>query len=165
MENEIYEYIDELSDAEKISLLLIGETSKIKSTRLQKLALIVHSLKKGKIEIEHGAYLFGGFSDDVEEGVESLRSEGYLEYKNNEGYSLTKDGKKIFEALEKKDSEIYSITQQVVKMFNNLSDRQVTAITYKLFPELTTNSIIKEEMNRVGDNIKIEQFNLKNLKK
>ena len=50
-------------------------------------------------------------------------------------------------------------------MFNNLSDRQVTAITYKLFPELTTNSIIKEEMNRVGDNIKIEQFNLKNLKK
>ena len=60
MENEIYEYIDELSDAEKISLLLIGETNKIKSTRLQKLALIVHSLKKGKIEIEHGAYLFGG---------------------------------------------------------------------------------------------------------
>jgi hypothetical protein len=45
-------------------------------------------------------------------------------------------------------------------MFKGLSDKQVTAITYKLFPQLTENSVIKEEMEKIGDKINIETFKI-----
>ena len=94
----------------------------------------------------------------MDEGIESMRSEGYLSYESGKGYSLTEDGKDLFVILSINESRLDDSVKKVTSMFGNLTDKQVTALTYKLFPELTTNSVIKEEMKRVGDNLSIETF-------
>jgi hypothetical protein len=154
------EFLQTTSEAEKIAFLLIAHSGEIKSTRLQKLSLIVKALLDGKVPDTHGAYFFGGFSDDVDEGIESMRSEGYLLYDSGKGYRLTEDGKGLLAILTIKEFRLDDTVKKVTSMFGNLTDKQVTALTYKLFPELTTNSVIKEEMKRVGENLSIETFKL-----
>ena len=54
--------------------------------------------------------------------------------------------------------------KEVIELVNNLSDKQVTALTYKLFPQLTGNSIIKDEMNRIGKDLTVLSFDIKKIK-
>ena len=88
MDNSKKEFIEEMSESDKIVLSIIANSPYIKSTRLQKIALITKAALDGKVELTHGAYLFGGFSDDVDESVNSLRSEGFLVYQNGNGFSV-----------------------------------------------------------------------------
>ena len=164
MSNDLADYIGATSEAERVTLLVIGHSGEIKSTRLQKISLIVKAALEGKVPKTHGAYLFGGYSDDVEEGAESMRSEGYVNYESGKGYHLSQDGEEVFQFLCKKEPKMNETVKQVTEMLKGLSDKQITAVTYKLFPDLTTNSIIKNEMKRIGENINIETFNLNNIK-
>jgi len=162
MLDELTEFVEAASEPEKETLLIIGHTGEIKSTKLQKISLIVKAAMDGKVPTTHGAYLFGGYSDDVEEAAEGMRSEGFLAYESGKGFSLTQDGKDIFELLSKKEPKMNETVRQVIEMLRGLSDKQITAITYKLFPEFTKNSIIKDEMKKIGENINIETFKLHN---
>ena len=165
MDNSNQEFIEDMSDSDKIVLLTIANSPNIKSTRLQKLALIIKAALDGKVESSHGAYLFGGFSDDIDESVNSLRSEGFLTYQNGNGFSVNEDGKKLFQLLSVEYNKLESKVREVVEMVENLSDKQVTALTYKLFPQLTGNSIIKEEMNRIGKDVTVQSFDIKKIKR
>lgn len=161
MEEDLEEFAEIISEPEKLAILFIGYSGEIKSTRLQKMALVAKAILEGKVPTTHGAYLFGGYSDDIDEGTETLRSEGFLKYESGRGFSLTDDGGKMFEYLKGKETKLNDIAKKVSAMFKGLSDKQVTAITYKLFPQLTGNSVIKEEMERIGDSINIETFKMK----
>ena len=161
MEEDLEEFAEIISEPEKLAILFIGYSNEVKSTRLQKMVLVAKAILEGKVPTTHGAYLFGGYSDDIDEGTETLRSEGFLSYESGKGFYLSDDGNKIFEYLKKKETKLNDTVQQVSEMFKGLSDKQVTAITYKLFPQLTENSVIKEEMEKIGKNINIETFKLK----
>jgi hypothetical protein len=161
MEDDSEEFAEIISEPEKLAILFIGYSNEVKSTRLQKMVLVAKAILEGKVPTTHGAYLFGGYSDDIDEGTETLRSEGFLSYESGKGFYLSDDGNKIFEYLKKKETKLNDIVYKVSEMFKGLSDKQVTAITYKLFPQLTENSVIKEEMEKIGKNINIETFKLK----
>lgn len=156
---------EELSDSEKIVILLTGRSKECKPTRLQKLSLLAKAVLEGKVPTSHGAYLFGGFSDEIAENSESLRSEGYLKYNTRVGYSLTNDGIELYESLTNEEPNLSKITDKVVDTFEDLSDQELTAITYRFFPELTSNSIIKKRMERISRDLNIETFDLKEIKK
>ena len=153
-----------MSNVDKIVLITIANSGKIKSTRLQKLTLIIKAVYDGKIDL-HKPYLFGGFSDEVDESVKSLRSEGFLIYEN--GFRINEDGEELYKALLSEEHEldqIDRIAKYVIKIMEGLSDNQVTAITYKLFPALTKNSIIKDEMEKVGKDIIVQSFDINKIK-
>ena len=164
MDNSKKEFIEEMSESDKIVLSIVANSPYIKSTRLQKIALITKAALDGKVELTHGAYLFGGFSDDIDESVNSLRSEGFLVYQNGNGFSVNEDGKKLFHLLSEEEKRLESKVKEVIELVENLSDKQVTALTYKLFPQLTGNSIIKEEMNRIGKDLTVLSFDIKKIK-
>jgi hypothetical protein len=164
MDNSKKEFIEEMSESDKIVLSIVANSPYIKSTRLQKIALITKAALDGKVELTHGAYLFGGFSDDIDESVNSLRSEGFLVYQNGNGFSVNEDGKKLFQLLSAGEGRLESKVKEVIELVENLSDKQVTALTYKLFPQLTGNSIIKEEMNRIGKDLTVLSFDIKKIK-
>lgn len=155
---------EELSESEKMVILLTGRSKECKPTRLQKLSLLAKAVSEGRVPTSHGAYLFGGFSDEIAENSESLRSEGYLMYNTGGGYSLTKDGIELYKSLTNKEPTLSKITEKVIETFEDLSDQELTAITYRFFPELTSNSIIKKKMERIGRTLNIETFGLKEIK-
>jgi uncharacterized protein YwgA len=159
--DNIKDFITEMSEVDKIVLITIANSGKIKSTRLQKLTLIIKAVYDGKIDL-HKPYLFGGFSDEVDESVNSLRSEGFLIYEN--GFRINEDGEKLYKALLSEEHELDQIAKYVIKMMEGLSDKQVTAITYKLFPALTKNSIIKDEMEMVGKDIIVQSFDINEIR-
>ena len=161
MLDNIKDFITKMSEVDKIVLITIANSGKIKSTRLQKLTLIIKAIYDGKIDL-HKPYLFGGFSDEVDESVNSLRSEGFLIYEN--GFRINEDGEKLYKALLSEKYELDQIAKDVIKMMGGLSDNQVTSITYKLFPALTKNSIIKDEMEKVGKDIIIQSFDIKKIR-
>jgi hypothetical protein len=165
MDNSTQEFIEDMSESDKIVLLTIANSPNIKSTRLQKVALIIKAALDGKVESSHGAYLFGGFSDDIDESVNSLRSEGFLTYQNGIGFNVNEDGQKLFQSLSVEESKLENKVKEVIKFVDNLSDKQVTALTYKLFPQLTGNSIIKEEMNKIGRDIIVQSFDINKIKR
>jgi len=159
--DNIKDFITEMSEVDKIVLITIANSGKIKSTRLQKLTLIIKAVYDGKIDL-HKPYLFGGFSDEVDENVNSLRSEGFLIYEN--GFRINEDGEELYKALLSEEYELDQIAKYVIKMMEGLSDTQVTAITYKLFPALTKNSIIKDKMEKVGKDIIVQSFDINKIR-
>lgn len=140
--------IEDYGDIEKLILLIAKNHKKgLKPTRLQKLTLIITSVLTGstkKLQEAYGAYFFGGFSDDVEESANVLSEEGYLEYVKDEGYIITEEGKELAEKIAKKYPDKDKIIKEIATNLEDLSDKEILALTYSLFPELTKNSVIKD---------------------
>ena len=140
--------IEDYGDVEKLILLIAKHHKKgLKPTRLQKLTLVITAVLTGstkKLQDAYGAYFFGGFSDDVEESANVLSEEGYLEYIKDEGYVITQEGKELTEKIAKKYPDKDKIIRKITTNLEDLSDKEILALTYSLFPQLTKNSVIKD---------------------
>lgn len=150
----------DLSLTEKLVVLIVANSKKIKNTRLQKLSLIVKATLEGKTPESHGAYFFGGFSDEVEEGASALKDEGLLQHETKEGFSLSLDGQRIAKIIEETSPKESELVRSIVHKFQSFNDSKLTAFTYVLFPELTNESIIKEKMNELGNSLNLTEFSL-----
>lgn len=158
--DELKGLLEDLSPTEKLILMVVNHSGNLKSTRLQKLSLIIKAIFEGRTPVSHGAYYFGGFSDDVEEGSSSLRDEGIVALDPREGYTLSQDGRELVELVSGEDPKQDSLVQSIVQKFSRFSDRELTALTYVLFPELAEKSVIKKKMDELGNKIKISEFDL-----
>ena len=158
--DDFRELVEDLSLTEKLVVLIIAYSKKIKNTRLQKLSMIVKATLEGKTPESHGAYFFGGFSDEVEEGASALKDEGLLQHETREGFSLSPDGEKIAKIIEETSSKESELVSSIVHKFQPFTDSKLTAFTYVLFPELTTESVIKEKMNELGSSLNLTEFSL-----
>lgn len=131
--------------------LIILKHGKSRVTRLQKEALILNSILEGKTPSSHGPHFFGGFSDDLESALSRLAESGIIKKVGPE-YTLTKYGKMVLSYLEKKPpeefEELKNIANKILPLLNELSDEDIVDLTYLLFPELTTSSIIREKVAR-----------------
>ena len=129
--------------------LLILKYGKSKVTRLQKLALILNSILEGRTPSSHGPYFFGGFSDDIESSLSRLSESGIIKKVGSE-YAITEYGKIVLKYLEENPpnefKKMKNIADVVLPMLSTLSDQEVVDLTYLLFPELTTQSVIKEKV-------------------
>lgn len=159
MSNKYHEFIEE--DAEEASffdklvlLVLKHEDGKSRATRIQKFGLIVNSVYEGKTPSSHGAFYFGGFSDNIEESINQLIENGIIKYEHNQ-YILTDYGKEVLKYLERKGEpdfqKLKRIADTILPALKNLSDRDLIKLTYLLFPELTSKSLIKKEVLEVTE--------------
>ena len=135
--DDFQELVKDLSLTEKLVILIVANSKKIKNTRLQKLSLIIKATLEGKTPESHGAYFFGGFSDEVEEGASALKDEGLLQHEPKEGFSLSPDGEKIAKIIEETSSKESKLVSSIVKKFQSFSDSKLTAFTYVLFPAIS----------------------------
>lgn len=158
--DDFRELVEDLSPTEKLVILIVANSNKIKNTRLQKLSLIIKATLEGKTPESHGAYFFGGFSDEVEEGASALKDEGLLQHEPKEGFSLSSDGEKIAKFIEEISPYESKLVSSIVDKFKSFSDSKLTAFTYVLFPELTSESVIKEKMNQLGRSLDLNEFRL-----
>ena len=126
---------NDLSDDELLIISLIGLSGKIKSTRLQKLSLLSKAIMEGKAPSTHNAYYFGAFSDEIEEDADQLREEGFLKYDEENGFTLSDDGKKTMEEFKRSNPRLVEKLDKVVKAVSELNDKKLIALTYALFPQ------------------------------
>jgi len=143
--------MEDLTFFDKLVLWLLAHGEKSRATRLQKMGLIVNSVIEGKTPSSHGPYNFGGFSDEIEGAIIDLSEEGLV--KNEAGiYRLTTHGKEILEQLQSsKDQEskrIKGVSETITQGLRRLPDKDVTALTYVLFPELAKDSMIRKDVER-----------------
>ena len=153
---EIKESIKE-EDAEDISddrsskevLFIIGCSDKpVRKTRLQKLALLYDALYGGQNGSDRGAYFFGGFSDNIEEAAETMADDMILS-EGEKGYRLTGYGEEIFGMLKKKDPAFYGEMAAIAGSTENVPDSCIVAMTYRYYPKLAENSLIKDSADRI----------------
>lgn len=155
---EASEIFDDLTNIEKSVIEIIGYSEKIKPTRLQKLSLLVGVVIERDLPKTHSPYFFGAFSDEVDESAEGMREEGILRYEEGSGYFLSRTGYNVFDLIRRSDKETDLRIRGVIGMFSHLPDRQVTALTYALYPEFAGESLIKKKMEKVAKELNLEQL-------
>jgi uncharacterized protein YwgA len=140
-----------LDDLDHLIILAIGDKGN-KSARIQKTVIILSKLLNIQTDIE--AHHFGGYSETVAERLNS-RSRTQFFVKNGDEYKLTEQGKELYYKLldllkTKKMEDIVKILDALHKM----SIKNLTALTYFLYPETTEKSTIKEDVNKVIESLK-----------
>jgi len=147
---------DDFNDSDRLVLSIISNSGKsIMRTRLQKSAL-VYSKVFGDI-VKHIAYSFGGYSEDVDESVDTLLDVGAITDTKN-GYALTPYGKNMADFLRRVSSEYVDVdahSKQLSNALNGVSDRELVGLTYHLYPETSEGSIIKESVDRLNKTLSV----------
>lgn len=137
------------SIAEKVVLSIL-DLKPSTATAVQKLGLLIESVFHGRVPEEFSPMFFGGFDDDLQESLETLQEESYVRYTDNGNYQLTSSGEKFLDEslIDDQSSRIRSISSTIVGGLRKLTDDEIIAIVYQLFPELTNNSLIKDRVKR-----------------
>ena len=156
--SKVSEIYDGLSHTERTVLDIIGHSNHIRPTRLQKISLVVGVKELSNIPQTHGAYFFGAFSDEVDESAEGLREEGIIAYKENEGYRLTKLGNEVYDIIKISDKQMNEKVERVIRLFSSMRDEEVTAITYALYPQYASQSLIRTTMEKVASKLDISKI-------
>lgn len=122
-----------------------------RSTSVQKLGLLVHAAVEGKVPAGFNPHFFGGFDDDIGNSLEELCEEGFV-FENPDGaFALTPAGEDLITKYltDPASEKVKEVGDKIVGRMVHLSDRNILAIAYEMFPELTGNSLIKNQVERV----------------
>ncbi|HEV2428842.1 MAG TPA: hypothetical protein VGV64_03220 [Thermoplasmata archaeon] len=137
------------SEADKVVLAVLRRRPS-RTTSIQKLGLLVHAAVAGKVPAGFAPHFFGGFSDSLDNSLNELCEEGYVFEGPSGEYALTPAGASLIDnflsdplSVKTKDA-----SEKIVGRMVHLSDRDILAIAYETFPELTGNSIIKDRVHR-----------------
>ncbi len=132
-----------LDDNEYLIILSIGPNGN-ETTRIQKIALILSKLLG--IELDTEAYHFGGYSETIQESLQSKFNINYF-FKKGDKYYLTEEGKKIHEKLiEKLRQEGKEDIVNLLTALEKVNTKNLVAMTYFLFPEMAKKSVISKEV-------------------
>ncbi len=143
---------DELTDSQILVLLIIDENTPFLRTRLQKISLLYHELyDSGRNSTGHGAYFFGGYSDDIDEAAVNLTDTGILQ-EGKSGYSLTEYGVKLREYIlrEFEDEKQIRDVDNLKKAVSGIPDRNLVGLTYRFYEETAVNSTIKQSVDKLN---------------
>jgi len=140
-----------LDDLDYLIILAIGDKGN-KSTKIQKTVLVLSKLLNIQTDIE--AYHFGGYSETVAERLNS-RSKAHFFVKNDNEYKLTEQGKELYyKLLEELKAKNMEDVVKVLDALHKMSDENLIALTYFLYPETTEKSTIKENVNKIIESLK-----------
>jgi hypothetical protein len=137
------------SETDKLVLALLRRRPS-RTTAVQKLGLIVHTMFTGKVPPGFEPHFFGGFNDDIDNSLDELLEEGYI-WENDDGeFALTPAGKSLIEGYlnDPASTKLKEVSDQIVGRMAHLSDRDILSVAYEMFPELTRNSLIKDKVVR-----------------
>jgi len=154
--------IEGFSKTDRLVLLILSISNKIKITRLQKIGLLINAVIQGRVPTSHNAYYFGAFSEDIDDSVTKF-SDSSIVNATSDGFVLSPYGKSIInqmkESSNEEDRKVLEVTETIVKALSKMNDNDVLALTYYLFPEFTDDSLIKKEVER-----RIQQHGIRGVK-
>ena len=151
--DKLIEELRTLDDVDLAILLAIGP-EKLSHTKIQKIALIVSNLLN--LETDAVAYNYGNFSETI---MEKLQSSYYSDFiaKESGTYKLTEKGLNAYSILiERLKVKRREDVVKVLDKLRKLSDRQIIVLAYHLFPEYTTESRIKDDVEKQIQKLKME---------
>jgi len=159
-EEDLKEDVDDLNDNE-ITLLSILQNTPTKTTRIQKLGIFVDRIMYDRSPDSAGAYHYGGFSDNLDDAIESMKSDGAIVATAN-GFQLTEYGQRIYEEAKKKETIKAKIetVDEIKSFFDSLSDQQLLKLSYIFYPDTTEESLIKDRIKTDGNTFQIDDLEI-----
>jgi DNA-binding PadR family transcriptional regulator len=140
-----------LDDIDYLIILAIGNKGN-KSTKIHKIVLILSKLLN--IQMDAEAYYFDGYSETVAERLNS-RSELPFFVKVNKTYKLTEQGKELYyKLLEQLRAKNREDVIHILNALHKMSNKNLLALMYFLYPETTEKSVIKEDINKIIESLK-----------
>ncbi|MEN3035877.1 MAG: hypothetical protein ABC588_00745 [Candidatus Methanosuratincola petrocarbonis] len=143
--DDVIEELRFLSKEDILLILSIGKTPS-SNNRIEKTALLI-SDPLG-IEIDAVPYKYGMFSETI---YEKLHDESLWKFirRQNGKSALTKEGQQAYDyLLEKLKANGKEEAIRLLEAINKLSDEDLVAISYHLFPESKLESEIKDRVER-----------------
>ena len=147
-----------LDDLDYLIILAIGNKGN-KSTKIHKIVLVLSKLLNIETDIE----AYQGYSETVAERLNS-RSELPFFVKIDNKYKLTEQGKELYyKSLEQLRAKNREDVVKVLDTLHKMSNENLIALTYFLYPETTEKSTVKadkviESLKEKGKkNFKIER--------
>lgn len=135
-------------------------------TSVQKLGLLVKAIVDRRLPDEFVSYYYGGFSEEVTETLAGLVEEGFARRVPRGAFALTSDGDSLSKAIgtdRKLGGGIVAVSHEIIEFVASLDDGEVVSLMYGLFPELTTESRIKDDVEArpLPSRVKITKVNLR----
>lgn len=157
--------LDDYSDVLLITAMLIGTSNNYEmehAIRIQKMAFLVDKMIAQPDldeEFDFGPDKFGPMSENVENSIDNLIEWGYAKQAGNhkKGASLTDEGFELVEAASKAYPGIYNLCKDLNEDLSGISDMELIKIVYRLYPEDTVNSLIRDNMVKSN---KIDSFRI-----
>ena len=146
----------DINDVDMLVLCIIScrDNKVTLRTRFQKESLI-YNMVYGNPK-SHDPYYFCGYSDDIDESLRNIADSGLFSETPN-GFKLTRFGSIVTEYKKNNGhSEMYDRVRRLNKSLDDIDDKSLVAITYKLFPEFTSNSTIQQSMNALLANMYLD---------
>ncbi len=134
----------------KYSLLLLSannsERIKGKTKFMKELFLISKNVPELEYEADFDAYDYGPHSDYGSVALEEFEVLNLVD--TTDGYKLTDLGKKIAAMLKKHMSkDRLEMIEDIKQLCNDLSADEILALVYYTYPEMTTESLVKDGIN------------------
>jgi uncharacterized protein YwgA len=151
--------LDDYSDIALVAIMLIGtsEDHNIDHvTRIHKMAFLADKIIGDSDlddDFDFDAHYFGPFSENLEDSLTKLKSWGIIRKSNasSKGSSLTDVGEKLLTMASEKYNGIYTLCCQLNNDLKNLSTDEIIKIVYRLYPNYTTESIIKDNLVKTNN--------------
>src|SRR4030042_4258822 len=136
----ITEYgLDSPARALLILVLSIKNREPMSKLHFQKAILYFERMQKQK-DIDFSDFHYGGVSYELQENLEALEEYGLIDRVGNK-YMLTEEGEKTAEELIKQyDKEALRKLVFAKQQLNDLPDKELLYLMYKLFPDTQANS-------------------------
>lgn len=134
--------------------MLIGTSENAtmeQAIRIQKMAFLVDKIMAQPEldeEFDFGPDKFGPMSENVEGSIEALINWGYAipAGQNSKGATLTEEGIELVEAATEKYPGIRNLCEYLNENMSDLTVNELVKVVYRLYPEDTVNSLIRNEM-------------------
>lgn len=150
----VEEDVDDYSDVQLIVAMLIGTSANHTiehAIRIQKMAFLIDKIiaqSELDEEFNYEPHYLGPMSEPVQASVEELINWGYAVTAggHEKGAALTESGIGLIEAASRKYPGIFNLCKELNESMSNINDRELIKIVYRLYPEDTVNSLIKDDM-------------------
>ena len=138
-----------LDDLDCLIILAIGDKGN-KSTKIHKIVLILSKL----LNIQTDTEVYQGYSEAVAERLNS-RSNAQIFVKIDNKYKLTEEGKELYyELLERLRAKNSGDVVNVLNALHKMSNKNLLALMYFLYPEASEKSATDEDVNKVIESLK-----------
>lgn len=133
-------------DNEDILLILTIGNAWLNRLQIQKVAFLLSKLLRIKIDVE--PYKFGPFTESLLEKLEFPANRRFIK-KYESKYGLTDEGKRVyFFLIDRLKAQGREDVVKILDMLRKMSDEDLLALTYYLFPEYAIESEIKKRVEK-----------------
>ena len=146
--------LEDYSDIAKLAITLIGTTPNQKidhKLRIQKLAFLVDKVIRNSDlddELDFVPLHMGPYSENLESSIHLLKDEGLITLGTGDSLKseLTDKGRLVSNKIKEELPEMYNASLKINEDMKDLTSKELTGLVYELYPSMTENSMIKDNI-------------------